>query len=157
MGGAAGHEARVRARVCVCVVAVPVAHKAFTFQALRDFLLQLFHAVHQGQRSQARGIQGGQDFLHPGIGFAAHINEEIGFLNADNVLGGGLKGMAFCAGRQKLGHLHPLAADLAGEIVGRKDRGDNRQGRLAVRGGIPARALSVRFIRAAACLAAAVQ
>ena len=66
-----------------------------------------------------------QQFLHPGLGFAAVVEEQVAALDAQHVLGGGLKTVAFRPGGQQQAHPGPLPGDLPGKIVGGEHRGHN--------------------------------
>jgi hypothetical protein len=78
-------------------------------------------------------VKGGQDVVHPGVALAAGVDEQVGVLDLQDVLGRGLIGMALGAGRQQHGHVGGLAGHLTAEVEGGEIGGDDR-GLFALRG-----------------------
>ena len=108
--------------VMVLVVLLMVVVMALGCHALQGLLVQGVHAVDHPQ-SLRRALQGGEDGLHPGVGLAAEVDEEAAVLHRQDVPGGGLVGVALRPGGQEQGDLRRLAADGAGQVIGREAGG----------------------------------
>ena len=106
----------------VLVVLLMVVVMALGCHALQGLLVQGVHAVDHPQGLR-RALQGGEDGLHPGVGLAAEIDEEAAVLHRQDVPGGGLVGVALRPGGQEQGDLRRLAADGAGQVIGREAGG----------------------------------
>ena len=96
------------------------------FHALHCLLLQQVHTVHHPQ-GLALHVHGLQNRLHPSVGFAAQIEEQIALLHCQNVRRGGLVGMALCSRRQQKLHLCQLSPGGPGEIIGGEYRSHHCQ------------------------------
>ena len=116
------------------VVLVSAAH------ALHGLLLQQVHAVHHPQAFPL-GLNGGEDGVHPGVGLAPQIDEEVAVPDPEDIRRGGLVGVALCAGGQQQGHVPVGPGSGSGEVIGRKNGGHDLQPpvlRLRRRGGASA-------------------
>ena len=82
-------------------------------------LLQQVHTVHHPQKFPLR-LDGGENGVHPGVAFAAQIDEQVAVLHRQNVGGGGLIGVALHPRRQQHFHIGPIACHGTGKVVGRK-------------------------------------
>ena len=88
--------------------------------SLQAFLLK---RLHPGKKAVGIYIPiiSGKKLLHPHIGFAPCIEEQVAFRNPDDIPGRRLVGMSFHSGLQQHIHFHIFAAYTADKIKGRKD------------------------------------
>ena len=124
----------------VIVVLVFVVMIVSAGHALHRLLLQKVHAVHHPQAFPP-GLDGGEDGVHPGVGLASQIDEEVAVPDPENISRGGLIGVAFRAGGQQQGYIPVGSGSGSGEVIGRKNGGHDLQPpvlRLRRRGGASA-------------------
>ena len=108
------------------IMVVFVIMADFGLHSLYQFFLQQRHAVDHAELLSA-GLHGVQNGLHPFIGLAAQIDEQIAVLHRQNIRRGRLIGVTFRAGRQQQLHVRQSASGGPGKIIGRKHSGHDVQ------------------------------
>ena len=119
-------------------MAVFVVMADFGLHSLYQFLLQQRHAVDHAELLST-GLHCVQNGLHPFVGLAAQIDEQIAVLHRQNIRRGRLIGVAFRAGRQQQLHVRQPAGGGPCKIIGRKHGGHDAQSpRFPLRGRLAA-------------------
>ena len=108
--------------------------------SLHIFLFQQLHTVHHFHHG-AGGLHGVQDGVHPGVGLAAQVNEQVAVPHRQDVRRRRLVGMGLRARRQQQRHIRQLSGRGPGKIIGRKHSGHDLH---------PVRVLGLRRLAAAA-------
>ena len=108
------------------VVVVMVVARLIALHTLHRLLLQKRHTVHHPQDGALR-FHGLQDGIHPGVGLAAQVQEEIARLHRQDIRGSRLIGVALSPRRQQQLHIRQLSPGGAGKVVGREHRGHHMQ------------------------------
>ena len=107
-------------------LSVAVVMIVIVLHALQRGFLQRGHAVDHPQRLH-RLVQRGEDGIHPRVGLAAQIHEQVAVLHRQNIPGGRLIGMALRAGGQQQLHLRQITGDGSRQVIAGEVGGDDLQ------------------------------
>ena len=116
----------VMAFVFAGLVSVVMVVTRLHLHALGMDLFQQFHAVHHPHHISLQ-IDGAEDGLHPGVGLAAQIDEQVALLHGQNVRRGRLVGMAFRTRRQQQRHIGQFSRGGPCQVEGREHRHNDVQ------------------------------